>query len=75
MSSFPHDCPYLKRVGKEVGYAIEAYCQCSSAWELYVPSLAEFRLFCTSGDYPRCPIYRFGVEASEEEVSGSRLAT
>lgn len=69
MSSWANDCPYLKRVGKEVGYALEAYCQRSWACGLRIPSLAEFHRFCTSGEYHRCPVYRFGTEAHEEEIS------
>lgn len=75
MSSFANDCPYLKRVGREVGYAIEAYCQCYSPQGLYIPSLAEFRRFCTGGEYHRCPVYRFETEANDEEISGKRVST
>jgi len=68
MSLVAKDCPYLKRVGKKVGYAIEAYCHCPSVCGFHVPSSGEFFQFCTSGDHHRCPVYRFAMEASELEV-------
>lgn len=68
MSSCARDCPYLGRVERKVGYVIEAYCYRSSAWGLRVPSTGEFLQFCTSGDYHRCPVYRFATGVNEPEI-------
>jgi hypothetical protein len=56
-------CPYLKRVANERHYSIQGYCQRPLLCELRVPSISEFRHFCTTGNYYHCPLYRSGTEA------------
>jgi hypothetical protein len=65
-------CPYFNRLGNEVRYPIIGYCERSSVCALRVPSLGEFKRFCTTGDFRHCPIYRLGpsAETGQESKAG-----
>ena len=55
------NCPYLKRIGDEIHYAIVGYCERSSICALRIPTLGELKSYCMTGDYRHCPIYRAGM--------------
>ena len=64
MSQSARGCPYLTRVGNEVHYPIQGYCQRSKMCALRVVTIAEFRLFCSTSNYYHCSIYRFATESA-----------
>lgn len=50
-------CPCLRKIQITRKYPVEAYCEAYPDGCLHIPSLAEYRLLCTSGDYQSCEWY------------------
>ncbi|MBI5166755.1 MAG: hypothetical protein HY998_03290 [candidate division NC10 bacterium] len=59
-------CPYLKKVECDWLYPVEGYCEGYGGGKLRIPSIAEYREFCTSGRHTQCQTYVF--RKKDEEV-------
>jgi hypothetical protein len=52
----PTGCPLLKPAEADWRYPVAGYCRGLGA--LMIPSVEEYRTWCSTEEYPACPIYR-----------------
>jgi len=50
-------CPFFKKIEDDRYYPLVGYCSAPLTGGLEVPSIAEFRDFCTTERYIDCQIY------------------
>lgn len=50
-------CPFFKKIVDDRCYPLSGYCSAPLAGGLEVPTIAEFRDFCTTERYVECQIY------------------
>jgi len=52
-------CPFLQPALADWVYPVAGYCKGLPRGLLMIPSVAEYRSLCSSGDHAACPIFRY----------------
>jgi len=64
-------CPRIRPVRARPFYPVDGYCvpEQSSGWFM-IPSIEEFRTFCTGAGFSQCPWFK-GVQADQNSIGWS----